>query len=261
MSKRVLIADDNERVRAVMRAILEKETGVEICASTRDGLETVNAAMVLKPDLLILDVLMPGLNGIEVATLIKKDLPAARTIVFTMYEEAIQTLAPAMGVNVVLTKREGISDLVRAVRSLLSDKFTRVELTLARAVQQKQLERSDLESLSEQLAVPLTRCSRDLKYLWVNRYYANWLQRPAEKIIGRSIFDVVGKQAFDSLHLRFDQVLNGEDVVYQAKVNYDQIGPQRISAAYKPTLSADGVPDGWVAFVEEISDTAETQAA
>jgi len=44
-------------------------------------------------------------------------------------------------------------------------------------------------------------------------------------------------------------------------VNYDQIGPQRISAAYKPTLSADGVPDGWVAFVEEISDTAETQAA
>lgn len=261
MSKRVLIADDNDRVRAVIRSVVEEQADVEICALTRNGIETVKVAMEVKPDLLILDVLMPGLNGIEVASVIKKSLPAARIIVFTMYDDVIRTLAPAMGASTVLPKRNGIADLIRAVRTLLNDKFKLVENTLTRAVQQRRTDRDHLESLTDQLAVPLTCCSRDLKYLWVNRYYADWLQRPVEKIVGRSIFDVVGKDAFDSLRLRFDQVLSGEHVVYQAKLNYDKIGPQRISAVYKPTLRHDGVPEGWLAFVQDIGDTAEILAA
>jgi len=261
VSRRVLIADDKERIRHILRPLIEELAGVEVCALTRDGLETIKVAMALKPDLLILDVMMPGLNGIEVATVIKKSLPASRTVLFTMYDDVIRTLAPVVGVNAVLAKSDGISGLIRAVRSLLSDNFKLVEDSLTRAAQDCRINSDHLECLTNQLAVPLTRCSRDLKYLWVNRYYADWLQKPVGEIIGRSIIDVLGKEAFDSLRLRFDQVLTGEPVVYQANVNYDKIGLQRITAAYKPILRHDGDPDGWLAFVQNVPDSADKQAA
>jgi len=79
LPKRVLIADDSDRVRAVIRSFVEKQPGVEVCALTHDGVETVDVAAALQPDLLILDVLVPGLNGIEVASVLKKkDFPAPK---------------------------------------------------------------------------------------------------------------------------------------------------------------------------------------
>lgn len=108
--------------------------------------------------------------------------------------------------------------------------------------------------MSKRLAAPLTRCGRDLKYLWVNEQYASWLQRPVDKIVGRSILDVLGKSAFEVLKRYFEKALSGEDVAYEAQADYDIIGPQRISALYKPTLNRDRVPDGWLAFVQDISN-------
>ncbi len=63
MTKRVLIADDNELMRRTIRSFLEDRGDIEICAQTVNGVETVKAAMALRPDLLILDVVMPGLAG------------------------------------------------------------------------------------------------------------------------------------------------------------------------------------------------------
>ena len=120
MSIRVLIADDNEVIRRLIRRSLEKRGDIEICAQTSDGRETVAAATALKPDLLILDVRMPELNGIEVAALLKKELPNAKAILFTMYDDCVgQSLAAAAGVHRVLPKPDGISKLLIAVEDLL----------------------------------------------------------------------------------------------------------------------------------------------
>jgi DNA-binding NarL/FixJ family response regulator len=251
--KRVLIADDNESVRRVIRSFIDQQPGVEVCAVTRDGIETAETAIALRPDLLIVDVLMPGLNGIEVTSVVKNYLPTAKIVLFTMYDDAIRALAPVMGANALLTKSDGISALLRTVRTMLGDKLKSIEETLTRAVQERETDPVHLESLTRRLGVPLTHCSRELKYLWANQHYADWLQRPLEKIIGRPILDVLGKDAFESLRHRFEQALSGQAVTYQADAKYESIGHRCISAAYQPTFQIDGTPDGWLAFVDDVT--------
>ena len=240
-------------MRRVIRSFIDQQPGVEVCAVTRDGIETAETAISLRPDLLIVDVLMPGLNGIEVTSVVKNYLPTAKIVLFTMYDDAIRALAPVMGANALLTKSDGISALLRTVRTMLSDKLKSIEQTLTHAVHKREVDPVHLESLTRRLGVPLTRCSRDLKYLWANQHYANWLQRPLEKVIGRPILDVLGKDAFESLRHRFEQALSGEAVTYQAEAKYETIGRRCISAAYQPTFQIDGTPDGWLAFVDDVT--------
>jgi len=115
-----MIADDSALVRGLIRSSLEKNAGVEICAETADGQQTIDAAMELSPDLLILDVVMPKLNGIEVASILKKNLPRTKTIVFTMYGEYVKNVALAAGVSVIVSKPDGINALLAAVEALIN---------------------------------------------------------------------------------------------------------------------------------------------
>jgi DNA-binding NarL/FixJ family response regulator len=119
--KRVLIADDNKIVRRTIRTLLGRWPGVEVCAETDDGRKTIDTALALRPDLLILDVRMPELNGIEVATIIKKNLPQAKMMLFTMYSDLIGSdLARSAGVTVILPKVDGLPAFLKAVDSLLA---------------------------------------------------------------------------------------------------------------------------------------------
>ena len=85
----ILIADDNESVRTVIRQALEHYTGFKVCGEAADGTDAVSKAKELEPDLVILDVRMPGLNGVEVAGILRYALPKVRIIFVTMYAEDI----------------------------------------------------------------------------------------------------------------------------------------------------------------------------
>ena len=255
MRKRVLIADDSESVRKVLRFFVEQQPDIEVCGTTENGTETVETALALRPDLVILDLKMPGLNGVEVAGVLSKSLPSTKTIIFTMYGDSVSNaLASAVGVNAVLTKTEGLQGLARTLQSLLGDRAKIIDECLSRALYEGQTGPKDLEGLAEHLAAPLTRCSRRLKYLWVDRRYAKWLQKPVEEIVGRKIVDVIGKEAFDELRPRFDQAVRGEHVHYEAEANYRNIGRRRISATYKPIANHEGASDGWIASVDDITE-------
>jgi DNA-binding NarL/FixJ family response regulator len=119
LATRVLIADDSELVRGLIRRSLEQKPNVEVCAEAGDGQQTIDAALALSPDLLILDVVMPKLNGIEVASILKRSLPGAKTIFFTMYGDYVKNVSLAAGVNVVVSKPDGIGALLRAIDALL----------------------------------------------------------------------------------------------------------------------------------------------
>jgi DNA-binding NarL/FixJ family response regulator len=84
---RVVLADDHALVRAGIRALLEKITGVEVVAEAGDGLETLKAIKELKPDVVLLDIAMPGLGGLEVLKRVKSDYPETRVIVLTVHED------------------------------------------------------------------------------------------------------------------------------------------------------------------------------
>jgi DNA-binding NarL/FixJ family response regulator len=120
MLARVLIADDSEVIRGLIRTSLETRASIKVCGETRDGQETVDRALRLEPDLIILDVLMPKLNGIEVASILKKNLPSAKIILFTMYGEYVKTLAYSAGVDIVLPKPDGLSPLIEAIDSVMA---------------------------------------------------------------------------------------------------------------------------------------------
>jgi two-component system, NarL family, vancomycin resistance associated response regulator VraR len=118
--RRILIVDDNHAIRAAIRFCLESREGVEVCGESVDGRDAVAKAQALKPDLVILDMLMPGLNGIEVAAILKKSLPNTKTILFTMFGDYVgKHLAAAAGVNLILSKQQGIGALAQAVSALL----------------------------------------------------------------------------------------------------------------------------------------------
>jgi DNA-binding NarL/FixJ family response regulator len=121
MPKRVLIADDSLQVRDVLRMFLEKVEEIEICGEAVDGLDAVEKAVQLVPDLVLLDLAMPQMNGAEVASILKKKMPGMRIILFTMYNENVgKSLTSAVGVDIVLSKPDGLSQVLRSVKSLLA---------------------------------------------------------------------------------------------------------------------------------------------
>ena len=120
MGKRILIADDGEEVRQVLRAMFEARTDYEICGEAANGAEAVSKALELKPDLILLDVAMPMLNGVEVASVLAGSMPDLPIVLYTMYSEMLGlSLATAVGAKAVVSKADGISKLLECVKGLL----------------------------------------------------------------------------------------------------------------------------------------------
>jgi DNA-binding NarL/FixJ family response regulator len=122
MRKRVLIADDSTSVRDVIRMFLRDHEEIEICGEAVDGLDTVEKAQRLKPDLLLLDLVMPEINGAMVASILKQKMPNLRIILFTMYSENVsKALSSAVGIDAVLSKPDGMTHVVESINSLFDD--------------------------------------------------------------------------------------------------------------------------------------------
>jgi two-component system, NarL family, response regulator LiaR len=128
MRKRVLIVDDDRKVRAAMKAFLTEGTDVEVCGEAVNGLEAVEQARKLKPDLILLDLAMPEMNGAEAACVLKKRMPELPIILFTMFSDNIgRYLAAAAGVNVVLSKPDGVAMLADSVNAVLRLPSNRID--------------------------------------------------------------------------------------------------------------------------------------
>jgi DNA-binding NarL/FixJ family response regulator len=92
-----------------------------VCGEAGNGLAAVELAKQLKPDLVLLDLSMPMMNGAEVASVLRSSMPQVRLILFTMYSEAVgNSLASAVGVDLVLSKPNGMRQLIGHARTLLS---------------------------------------------------------------------------------------------------------------------------------------------
>jgi len=117
-----------------------------------------------------------------------------------------------------------------------------------------------LELVTKQMAGAVTHCGRDLRYLWANQGYANWLGRPLHQIVGQPISEVVGRGAFESLQPYFERVLAGQKVAYEGEINYQGIGRRWISAVLTPTFDEVDVT-GWVAVVLDLTERKRIEEA
>jgi DNA-binding NarL/FixJ family response regulator len=118
-SLRILIADDHELMRAGIRSIFSNNPQRKICGEAENGREAVDKVLELKPDLIILDITMPELNGIDAAREIRRIAPGTKIIILTMHESPqLELAARQAGADVVLTKRMAANFLISAVHRL-----------------------------------------------------------------------------------------------------------------------------------------------
>lgn len=115
---RVLLADDHGIVRRGLRSLLESEPGLQVVGEAADGLEAIRLCTESKPDVLILDIGLPKLNGIDVAARVQKLDPAPWVIVLTMHtDESYILRALAAGARAYLLKDATDEDLLPAIRA------------------------------------------------------------------------------------------------------------------------------------------------
>jgi len=116
---RVLIADDHTLVRESLVGLLQSEGDVQVVAQASDGLETVEKAIATRPDVVVTDISMPRLNGIEVVRRLREALPDTRVLVLTMHQEDEYVLqAVRVGAAGYMVKDSAASELLTAVRAL-----------------------------------------------------------------------------------------------------------------------------------------------
>ncbi len=114
MAKTILIADDSASMRLSVRLLLEGRHTELIVREAVDGLDAIEKAKESKPDLILLDLAMPQLNGAEVATVLKNALPETPVILFTITDLVADSLCAAIGVDFI-SKADGLPKLLKHI--------------------------------------------------------------------------------------------------------------------------------------------------
>jgi len=116
---RVLIVDDHALFREGIRLILHNQGSIEIVGEAADGVEAIEAAQALKPDVVLMDVSMPGMDGLRATRQIKTDCPAAQVLMLTMHESDDYFFRSLnAGASGYVLKEAASADLVAAIRSV-----------------------------------------------------------------------------------------------------------------------------------------------
>lgn len=119
MPKIVLIADDSASMRLAVRILLEgRDTELSVHEAV-DGVDAIERARELKPDLILLDLAMPRLNGAEAAVVLKNTLPTTPIILFTLTDLNIGALSATSGIDAFISKDGGIPELLETFDAFL----------------------------------------------------------------------------------------------------------------------------------------------
>ncbi|MDZ4338701.1 MAG: response regulator transcription factor [candidate division NC10 bacterium] len=119
MPIRILLVDDDQAFRTVLRRLLEKERGFNVVGEAGDGLEALEQIRVLSPDIILMDLAMPRLNGLEATRTIKTERPGSTVVILTQHQEpAYQRAAAQSGADAFLPKTTRLADLLTTIRQL-----------------------------------------------------------------------------------------------------------------------------------------------
>ena len=118
--KSVLIADDNAFARQRLGELFRREPDFEVCAEAENGKQAIDEAHESQPDLIVLDLSMPLMNGLDAARTLKRMMPEVPIVMFSAYADPFtEREAHSAGVSILVSKFEDISALVGIVRSLI----------------------------------------------------------------------------------------------------------------------------------------------
>lgn len=119
MRHRILIVDDSAPIRRSLRWLIEKDLGWEVCGEATNGAEGVSAAAELKPDVVVLDLSMPVMNGIEAAKRLKKIMPETHLLMFTSFPlPGVEEAARSAGIEAFVAKTDGATTLLQNLHQI-----------------------------------------------------------------------------------------------------------------------------------------------
>jgi two-component system chemotaxis response regulator CheY len=120
MPKRILVVDDSPQIRTLVRVYFDRQSDFRICGEAVDGIEAIEKATELSPDLIILDVSMPRMDGLHAARILHLLDSKLPIILFTLHADSISsTEASEAGITSVVSKIQGMPALAAQVHSLL----------------------------------------------------------------------------------------------------------------------------------------------
>lgn len=118
---KILIADDNESLRIALREVLSRQQGWTVCGEATNGRSAVSMALELKPDVIILDFLMPLMNGLAAAAEISKQSPQLPIVLYTMHMSTqLEREAKRLGIKKVISKTDRFDDFISSLVEILS---------------------------------------------------------------------------------------------------------------------------------------------
>jgi DNA-binding NarL/FixJ family response regulator len=141
---RILLADDHTLVRAGIRALLERLPGMEVAGEASDGREVIELIKAHQPDVVLMDISMPGLNGLQALARITRDFPHVRVIIFSMHsndEYVLQALKS--GASGYLLKRAATAEVAAALTSVMGG-----EIYLSREIAGQFLKKFPLQQIA-----------------------------------------------------------------------------------------------------------------
>lgn len=120
--KTVLVVDDVESERTAIRTAIESRTKFRVCGEAANGVEAIRQANELKPDLVLMDLAMPLMNGFEAAKVLTTTMPTVPVVLLTLHADLIGPRSSVRGVTLVLSKDDGLAPLLRCLERLLGGK-------------------------------------------------------------------------------------------------------------------------------------------
>lgn len=185
MSIRILIADDHGLIRAGLRALLQDEPDLEVVGEAGDGISLLSLAAALKPDIVLMDISMPGMSGIEATQQLRVICPATRVLALTVHEdEGMLRKMIRAGAHGYIIKRAVESDLLQAIQ-VVSQGYIYVHPSLTGAlVQDLSPHKSPTESSQEVLTARETDVLLLLARGYTNQQIAKELNLSARTIEG-----------------------------------------------------------------------------
>jgi DNA-binding NarL/FixJ family response regulator len=122
MPPRILIVDDSPLIRRLVRTCIETQVGWRVCAEAENGREAIQLAQQCHPNLIVMDLSMPVMNGLEAAKVLRKLMPSVPLIMFTFFSTCnLERQALEAGYRKVILKTERLEELVSSIRSLLAE--------------------------------------------------------------------------------------------------------------------------------------------
>ncbi|MFP8966498.1 EAL domain-containing protein [Pokkaliibacter sp. CJK22405] len=247
----ILLVDDQPSNIKVLHEAVESLGNIHFAM---DGLDALEAARRVKPDLMLLDVQMPGMDGYEVCRTIKNDPELCDTaIIFvTAYAESENELRAL--------EYGGVDFLMKPINIPIAQARVRTQLSLLRERKALARARQDLDDIINNIPGYVSSWTPGMMNLFSNNAQAQWFELSGGDSRGKSLHDIVGNDNFAALSPQVQQVLAGHTVHTELRLNTVDRGERTFDATFIPRREKREITS-WTMVLNDITDLMEAQAA